>query len=679
MEFIEFKKAFQKNFETKTSDINHLFTVDIDPDELWNRYLDSFPPGTNEILRVRREFDCSACRRFVKQFGNVVILKDNRLDTIWNFTINDPTYQHVISAVHDFIKSTGNVNGVYITREAKIGVDKNLEQADDGTVHEWHHLFMDLPARFVYRGSDTLDTVRGNYTAIRDVFARSLSELSLDSVDIVLDLINSNTLYKGEEWKGVLQQFRKYKVEFDSVKNTGLFTWEKSVEAGPVIGKIRNHSIGTLLIDITAGMELDEAVRRYEKVVAPTNYKRPKAIFTKQMLEDAKKTIEDLGYMASLSRRFATLDDITVNNILFSNRDATKRITGNDIFDELESTITVDPKKFSKVEEVSITTFINDILPTTREVEILFENKLAPNMVSLIAPGKPDAKTMFKWNNGFSWAYSGNITDSVMKENVKLAGGNVNGVLRFSIQWNDGKTPDHNDLDAHCIEPGGNEISFMRKSGHASSGSLDVDIIHPEPGYPAVENIVYTDMHRMKPGQYKFFVRQFNNRGGRDGFNAEIEFDGQIFEFSYPRELRQNEDVPVATVTFDGSKFTIVEHIPAQQSSKEVWSLHTSQFVPASVIMYSPNYWDEQDGIGHRHVFFMLKDCKNPENPSGYFNEYLKQDLEKHKRIFEVLGSKSGVVDIDGQLSGIGFSTTKRASVTVKVTGVTERLFKINF
>ena len=46
------------------------------------------------------------------------------------------------------------------------------------------------------------------------------------------------------------------------------------------------------------------------------------------MLEDAKKTITELGYLDSLQRRFANLDDITVNNILFSNRDAAKRIVG---------------------------------------------------------------------------------------------------------------------------------------------------------------------------------------------------------------------------------------------------------------------------------------------------------------------------------------------------------------
>ena len=69
-------------------------------------------------------------------------------------------------------------------------------------------------------------------------------------------------------------------------------------------------------------MDLDVAVRKYEAIVAPTNYKRPKAIYSKKMVEEAQKEIEKLGYMDSLGRRFAKIDDITVNNILFSNKDS---------------------------------------------------------------------------------------------------------------------------------------------------------------------------------------------------------------------------------------------------------------------------------------------------------------------------------------------------------------------
>ena len=120
------------------------------------------------------------------------------------------------------------------------------------------------------------------------------------------------------------------------------------------IGRIRNHSIGTLLINVSEDMDLDTAVKKYEQIVAPSNYKRPKAIFTKKMLEDAKKTITELGYMDSLQRRFANLNDITVNNVLFSNKSAARRMVGaDDIFGQMEKDVAVSPKKFSKVEEIS--------------------------------------------------------------------------------------------------------------------------------------------------------------------------------------------------------------------------------------------------------------------------------------------------------------------------------------
>ena len=687
MEFTEMRDMLMEHFNEMVKDVDHLFEVAVDKDELWNLYLDSFPAGTNEIYRERRWHDCSCCRQFIKTIGNAVVIKDNQIETIWDFRTDDSTYQPVLDVLSAYIKSHA-VSDIYVSKFKKIGTLQNYEEMENGQIHEWTHFFVELPDRLVDKSSRSEGDIKGGFRDTRNVFKRSLDEIDIDSLDTILELINSNTLYKGEEWKGALTEFRKYKKEYDKLTSDSekeLYAWEKSVKAGIAIGRIRNHSIGTLLVNVSEGMDLDTAVKKYEQIVAPSNYKRPKAIFTKKMLEDAKKTITELGYMDSLQRRFANLNDITINNVLFSNKSAARRMVGSDdIFGQMEKDVVVSPKKFSKVEEISAQDFIDKVLPTAKEIEAFVENKHEKNFVSMIAPVSPDAKTMFKWNNGLSWAYSGNITDSDMKQNVKAAGGNVDGVLRFSIMWNEGQN-DNSDLDAHCKEPDGNEIYFgnCRKPDISRcGGQLDVDITRPMEqmaGRPSVENITWADMSHMKPGVYKFFVHQYAARGSK-GFKAEVEFNGEIYSFEYNKPVSGN--VQVAEVTLDeNGNFSIKEKLAGNSSvsSREIWGVNTNQFVPVSVISYSPNYFDEQEGIGHRHLFFFLKDCVNTEEPNGFYLEFLDNDLMKHKRVFEALGAKCHVEDTDDQLSGIGFSMTKRAELVVKVKGATERVMKIKF
>lgn len=688
--FKDFVKAIQKNLQQMSKDSSRLFTVNVDTEELYNLYLDSFPAGTNEIYRERREYDCSCCRHFIRDVGNVVSIKNGELHTIWGINpVSDDKYNVVAAALDAYVKQKA-VLGVFLKKEKRIGTPENREMLPTGKINKYEHFFVDLPEICIFKEcyGHTLEGDLSQFRDVRNVFKRSLDEISKEAVDTVLELIAQNSLYKGAEWKKQLTEFKNYQKEYGKLtdEQKELWIWEKSIAAGAVIGKIRNHSIGTLLVNISEGMDLDLAVRKYEQIVDPVNYKRPKAIFTKKMLEDAKKTITELGYMDSLQRRFATLDDITVNNILFSNKDAAKRITGAmDLFDEIEQDVAIDPKRFSKVEEISAEDFIKNVLPVAKELEVYLENKHIQNMVSLIAPEVADAKTMFKWNNGMSWAYTGNITDSDIKENVKAAGGSVTGIVRFSIQWNDGNGKDNSDLDAHCLEPqGGDHIYFSHKISRYTGGELDIDITDPiyqckSNGGVAVENITYPSKERMKPGTYKFYVNQYSFRNSQ-GFKAEVEVNGEIHSYEYNTPVRGNVDV--AEVILDQSgNFKVVDKLPGNCAtiSKDVWGIKTLQFTPVSVVCYSPNYWDEQKGIGHQHLFFMLKDCINPEEPNGYYNEFLKPELEQHRRVFEALGAKAHVKDVDDQLSGVGFSLTKRNDLIIKVKGATERVLKIKF
>lgn len=676
MNFVTFRGILQNHVDEMIQPVNNLFSVDVDKDEMWNLYLDSYAPEHNKMFRKRREHDCSCCRNFIKNFGNVVTIQGNKITSIWDFNTNEEIFQPVLESMRSYIHSK-IVNDVFTTNISKFGTDHNFERSDDGVI-QWDHFYFELPQKFIYNQSDTIDSVKGRMRDIRNVFKRSLDEISKDAIDTVLELISQNSLYKGEEWKSNLQTFRALYIQYHKLSNSEkeLFAWEQSTIVGPVIGKIRNHSIGTLLTDLTEGTDLDTAVRKYEVKVAPTNYKRPKAIFTKKMVEDAKKTIEELGYGNSLGRRFATINDITIPNVLFGNKDVVKKLS-KDVFDDLASEVAVSPKSFDKIEQVSIEVFERDILPTARSIEVFVENKHKTNFVSLIGPKEEGTKGMLKWDNNFSWAYTGNITDST-KELVKNAGGKVDGVLRFSPRWNDsGKNSI--DFDAHCTEPNGNEISFRAKSSPYTMGQLDVDIINPGSNV-AVENITWAIRDNLREGIYKFFVHNFSSSTSKEGFSAQIEFDGQIFDFEYNKPLRGHEQVEVAYVKYSRSEgFTLIEKLPSSTSSREIWNLSTNNFYPVSVCMYSPNYWDKQQGIGNRHYFFMIDGCKNPEEPNGFFNEYLKEDLMKHKRVFEALGSKMRVEYSDNQLSGLGFSSTKRNEIICKVEGSFTRTIKVIF
>lgn len=161
---------------------------------------------------------------------------------------------------------------------------------------------------------------------------------------------------------------------------------------------------------------------------------------------------------------------------------------------------------------------------------------------------------------------------------------------------------------------------------------------------------------------------------------------------SFPEEERQSHNCNnckhyirhygrVVAITYSKSKgIQIRELIPStSNSSIGIWNIDTNKFHKVNVMMMmSPNYWDEQ-GIGNKHYFFMLDDCKNPEPVRGFFNEYLNSELTPHRKVFEVLADKMKTPYQEHQLSGLGFSSTMRNSVIVKVDGTFSRTLKVNF
>lgn len=665
MDFNLIKQAVATQFEHMQKSM--LFRVNIDKDELWRTYLNSFPGGSNPIWKVRTEHDCSCCRQFIRNVGDIVAIINNKIISIWDITVKEPAYQVVVNELAKFVKSKPILDP-FFHYEKTVGTDKNFQQLlDSSEVITFTHFFVNINPRFVLK-KDTIPTKLNELRSAKDVFSRSLNEITDESIEVVLDLINQNSLYRGEEHKGLVTSFKEAKSKYQSLPELEktLFTWTNSIGA---LARIRTAVIGTLLVELSEGKDIDDAVRAYESKVAPTNYKRPTALITKKMIEKAKATITELGLTSALERRYATLNDITINNLIFANRN-TRKVLGENILDSLVPTAGIKTKDFDKVEVVPIEKFISDIVPRAESIEVMFENRLNNNLVSLVAPADATSLNLFKWPNKFSWSYKDNVADSI-KEKVKKAGGNINADLCCRLAWYN-----YDDLDLHLITPDKGHIFYgYRQHG---GGALDVDMNAGggrtrEP----VENIFYQNKNSIPKGEYTLYVNQFSRRETIDvGFEVEIDYCGEIYNFVYDKAVVNH--VIVAKFRHDNKGFHIIESLPQSQATKTFWNLPTQSFHQVSALMFSPNHWDG-NGIGNKHYFFMLENCKNADSARGFFNEFLKPELDVHRKVLEVVGSKMKTNTESEQLSGLGFSSTQRNTLVCRVKGSFSRTIKVQF
>jgi hypothetical protein len=182
-----------------------------------------------------------------------------------------------------------------------------------------------------------------------------------------------------------------------------------------------------------------------------------------------------------------------------------------------------------------------------------------------------------------------------------------------------------------------------------------------------VENVRWPRL--VKNGTYKVWVNQYFRRESVDvGFEVEIEYDSKIQNLKYDKPVVG--DISVAEIVVQNGRVVSINpsnKVTSGSSPKEKWGLKTEGYVRVDSVILSPNYWNRV--VGNRHWFFILENCRNPLPVRGIYNEFLRPDLDKHRKVFEILGDKTRCPFADEQLSGIGFSSTQKNEVVVTTTG----------
>lgn len=664
-----------------------VFVSGVTGDDLYASYIAAFPEGTNPIFRKWTEHDCSCCRGFIRRVGNVVTINDaGQIQTVWDdAVVKAPApYDTVAKALREKVLASPIDNLFRVsTKESSFGAATTRSQdPETKRVLTWDHLYTgQIPSSLQVASPGE---VCGAFRTTVQVFERGLTELSPEAVGTVKDLIDGGNLYRGEEHRPAVQSFQKAQRAYLKLgeRERRIYAWAHSVDPA---ARFRNTVIGTLVQDLSSGVDLEAAVRSFESKVAPQNYKRTSALITPMMVKKAMETISELDLESALERRFATLKDISVNDVLWVDGAAKPLMKGGigDVLMAHAKTASTGVVDESRAEDITMDDFIAKVLPSATDMEVLFKNEHVGNLMALTAPSHPEPKQLFRWTNDFGWSYGGNVADSI-KERVKKAGGRVEGaLLRVSLSWSN-----FDDLDLHIHEPAGrgvagayNHIYFSNKRG-SSGGVLDVDMnagsgMTREP----VENVVWTA--KMPDGAYRVVVNNYSLRETSNvGFVIEVESGGKLLHFTYNKGVRQSQDVTVCTLHMKGGVIERVEAgdpaITSTAVKQTKWGLTTETFVKVNTVTLSPNYWGD-NAVGNKHTFFVLDGCKCDEDLRGIYNEFLHPRLEPHRKVFEVIGDKTKCAPTEGALAGLGFSSTKKDSFVIRVrSGKGQRTYRLS-
>jgi hypothetical protein len=668
--FETLKKLVKNQFDLMLKS-GKLFVVDYDRDSIWDAYLEAFAEAE------RQEHRCNCCKAFIRQVGGAVIINaDLSVTTVWDVAGVPEHYAPSIKALADYVRSR-SIDGLYFHENAQAGTDKNVDKVRNVI---WQHFHVQIPRAIQEDKQGTQNKASAKVRESAGMLQRALEEFSLSNVDTVLELIDQNSLYRGAEFKHILDGFRDVREEWGKLPASCStnFYWLKACSLPEQVARVRNVSIGQLLIDLAAGDDLEKAVGSFERMVGGANYKRPTAIATPRMIEDAKKKLEELGFISALHRRQLDSRDLSAANALFTYRptSATK-----DVFAELAGDAPVDVKTLSKVEEVSVLNFVEKVLPKAKGLRVLLERPHLSRFVALTGPTDPEAANLFSWDNSYGWSYTGGVADSI-KERVKTAGGRVDGWMRASLSWHN-----HDDLDLHLTGQG-QHVYFSCKHSISLQATLDVDM---QAGVGTtrtpVENIDIAQ--RLPAGEYILKVNNYSARDSSDkGFDLEVEVNGSTATFSSNTSPRDGQSELLTFVVDKNGEvaFAANPKLSSTSSSAEKWGLKTGQWHTVGTVTFSPNYWTRP--TTNQHLFFLLKGCRvtTDEKVRPFYNEFLCGALTPHRKVTEMLAGKIDVTAADGEeLSGIGFSMTrhstddKPAHVFVEVTGAFKRIVKVVF
>lgn len=373
--------------------------------------------NTIEDAETVQNLRCSACEKFIRDYGDLVFLGQDGLEWVmWPSPLEiDSASPHAafLTYMEEKLKASDMVvrKPLLINRghSCTLGVESNTSTKLGKT-------FMHMHAKVNPTSGVESDRMKA-FVDSRDDYYRDLKAGLLD-----LDLLNKAKVLletKNTHSKFIALRRINHLIKMMQVdKNERLISMVESI---PVYPKLKNTMLGNLLTDILSGVSVDKAIKTYNSGMSHERHMKSVREADDNDLEIAAKLIDDLGYVESLDRRIKTLEETPDEDILWEIKPVAKKedVTEVNPIRAIKKSAKKDGTPFDLGQRDDVLTF-EQFLEFLNNHEI---NKLKPvyrkyGVVGVITTNNQSCKPIMRDGGHDSWFwFNDETTDLVYKSN----------------------------------------------------------------------------------------------------------------------------------------------------------------------------------------------------------------------------------------------------------------------
>jgi hypothetical protein len=352
---------------------------------------DLFDLYLNNLPDEQGVHTCTACRKFVESFGDLVTIgEDGRaVSAIWRAEGAPPFYRASIKAIQSEVQRA-RVTGPFLSSEPRYGMPKT---------GAWTHFSATPPKSAIFKHGllspgQAMAAKREDFRTV----AAALADFTPPMLTEALRLLESESLARSERFVSPVRWMLDLHTARAAARDSRIrdnILWRAIASAPEGYCHPRASVVGSLLEDIAAGLDFAEVKRRFDAKLHPLQYQRPQAAPAAGAIAAAEKMVEALGIATSLERRFARLDEIEA---IWRPLRIEQKDQGGGVFSHLTPKGNAPAPGSLDMPAVTMTweKFRRTILPSATAIEALVPSH--GNFIAMTTAAHADAPPILKWD-----------------------------------------------------------------------------------------------------------------------------------------------------------------------------------------------------------------------------------------------------------------------------------------